>query len=70
MSAHPSILLALQACEKHKIAPGVFCIGEERAAQLAAKGFKYVAYDTDLGAMMNYTATVQGRLKPEAKQTA
>lgn len=56
-----------QACEKYKIVPGVFCIGEARAAELAAKGFKYVAYDTDLGAMMNYTATVQAKLKPAAK---
>lgn len=56
----------LKACEKYKITPGVFCIGEARAAELAAKGFKYVAYDTDLGAMMAYTSGVQARLKPAA----
>jgi hypothetical protein len=44
----------------------VFCIGEARAAELAGKGFKYVAYDTDLGAMMAYTSGVQARLKPAA----
>jgi hypothetical protein len=60
------LLLLLQACEKYKITPGVFCIGEARAAELAAKGFKYVAYDTDLGAMMAYTSGVQARLKPAA----
>jgi hypothetical protein len=60
------MLLLLQACEKYKITPGVFCIGETRAAELAAKGFKYVAYDTDLGAMMSYTSSVQSRLKPAA----
>lgn len=55
----------LQACARYNITAGVFCIGEERAAQLAAKGFKYVAYDTDLGAMMSYTASIQQRLKPQ-----
>lgn len=48
----------------------MFCIGEERAAQLAAKGFKYVAYDTDLGAMMNYTASIQQRLKPQSMSSS
>ncbi|KAF8068167.1 rhmA [Scenedesmus sp. PABB004] len=53
-----------QACDRHGITPGVFCLGEDRAAELGGRGFRNVAYDTDLGAMMAYTAGVQGRLKP------
>jgi 2-keto-3-deoxy-L-rhamnonate aldolase RhmA len=55
--------LCLQACNKHGVAPGVFCLGEARAAQLAAQGYKYVAYDTDLGVIMNYSASTMAQLK-------
>jgi hypothetical protein len=45
----------------------VFCLGEARAAFLAEQGFHCIAYDTDLGAIMNYTATIQSKLKPAAE---
>jgi hypothetical protein len=64
------VCVCLQACNRHRITAGVFCLGEERAAALAGRGFTYVAYDTDLGAMMSYTASVQGRLKPSGTTTA
>lgn len=41
----------------------MFCLGEARAAQLAGQGYHYVAYDTDLGAIMAYTAGVQASLR-------
>jgi hypothetical protein len=53
----------LQACKKHNVAPGVFCLGEARAAQLAAQGYQYVASDTDLGVIMNYSASTMAALK-------
>jgi hypothetical protein len=53
----------LQACQKHGVAPGVFCLGEARAAQLAAQGYTYVAYDTDLGVVMNCSASTMAKLK-------
>eukprot|EP00775_Hariotina_reticulata_P005762 gene5762-6002_t len=54
----------LKGCAKYGLTPGVFCLGEARAALLAEQGFNCIAYDTDLGAIMNYTATIQSRLKP------
>jgi len=56
-----------QACTKYGLTPGVFCLGEARAAFLAEQGFHCIAYDTDLGAIMNYTATIQSKLKPAAE---
>jgi 2-keto-3-deoxy-L-rhamnonate aldolase RhmA len=53
----------LQACTKHGVAPGVFCLGEARAVQLAGQGYQYVAYDTDLGVIMNYSASTMAKLK-------
>jgi 2-keto-3-deoxy-L-rhamnonate aldolase RhmA len=53
----------MQACKKHGVAPGVFCLGEARAAQLAGQGYQYVAYDTDLGVIMNYSASAMAKLK-------
>ncbi|KAF6255716.1 Pyruvate/Phosphoenolpyruvate kinase-like domain-containing protein [Scenedesmus sp. NREL 46B-D3] len=53
----------VQACNNHGVAPGVFCLGEARAAQLAAQGYTYVAYNTDLGVVMNYSASTMAKLK-------
>uniref|UniRef100_A0A383VZ87 HpcH/HpaI aldolase/citrate lyase domain-containing protein n=1 Tax=Tetradesmus obliquus TaxID=3088 RepID=A0A383VZ87_TETOB len=53
----------VEACNKHGVAPGVFCLGEARAAQLAAQGYKYVAYNTDLGVIMNYSASTLAKLR-------
>lgn len=56
-------LLTLQACERHKVAPGVFCLGVERARQLAAQGYHYIGYDTDLGVLINYSSSTVKQLK-------
>lgn len=63
--AHHLLLLLsrLQACQKHSVAPGVFCLGQERAAQLAQQGYKYVAYDTDLGVLINYASSTMANLR-------
>eukprot|EP00879_Flechtneria_rotunda_P019568 GHRR01020557.1.p1 GENE.GHRR01020557.1~~GHRR01020557.1.p1 ORF type:complete len:182 (+),score=47.94 GHRR01020557.1:2-547(+) len=59
----------VQACKKHKIASGVFCIGAESAQRLANLGYDYVAFDTDLGALINYTSSSQAQLKAASKGT-
>jgi len=53
----------VQACGKHGIAPGVFCLGEQRARALAAQGYQYVAYDTDLNLIISSISGTQGSLK-------
>jgi 2-keto-3-deoxy-L-rhamnonate aldolase RhmA len=53
----------VQACGKHGIAPGVFCLGEQRARALAAQGYQYVAYDTDLNLIISSISGTQASLK-------
>lgn len=53
----------LQACRKHGVAPGVFCLGQERAVALAALGYTRVAYQTDLGVLVQYATSSLTALK-------
>lgn len=57
-----ALFVASQACKKHKVTAGVFCLGQERAAQLAAKGFTNIAYGTDTGSLMDLVSGMQKRL--------
>jgi hypothetical protein len=59
-------LLYLQACKKHKVTPGVFCLGEQRAKQLSAQGFINIAYGTDTGSLMDFVDGMQKRLHTAA----
>lgn len=52
-----------QACRKHGVQPGVFCLGEERAAELASVGYKNIAFNTDLSVLVNYTVSSLNKLK-------
>jgi hypothetical protein len=56
----------LQACKKHNITPGVFCLGEERATRLSAMGFVNIAYGTDTGSLMDFVNGMQKRLQAAA----
>lgn len=56
-------LLSLQACQKHGVQPGVFCLGEERAADLAHMGYTRIAYNTDLSVLVNYAVSSSTKLK-------
>jgi len=60
--------VCLQACKKHKVAAGVFCLGQERASQLAAKGFVNIAYGTDTGSLMDFVSNMQKQLQGPAAQ--
>lgn len=51
------------ACDKAGVAPGVFCLGAERAAALGAAGYRYVAFDTDLNALISYAGGAAAALK-------
>lgn len=57
------LLLLLQACKKHGVQPGVFCLGEQRAAELASMGYTNIAYNTDLSVLVNYTVSSMNKLK-------
>lgn len=52
-----------QACRKHGVQPGVFCLGEERAAELASMGYTNIAFNTDLSVLVNYTVSSMNKLK-------
>lgn len=58
--------VCMQACKKHKITPGVFCLGEDRAARLSAMGFVNIAYGTDTGSLMDFVDGMQKRLQAAA----
>lgn len=51
-----------QACQRHGVVPGVFCLGETRAAELAAQGYVNIAYGTDLGVLVSYTGSSMEKL--------
>ena len=52
------------ACRKHGVAAGAFCLGRERAAALGARfGFEYVAFDTDLNALITYAGAGAAALR-------
>jgi hypothetical protein len=62
----PCVLLLrmpLQACVQHGVQPGVFCLGEQRAAELASMGYVNIAYNTDLSVLVNYTVSSMNKLK-------
>jgi hypothetical protein len=40
----------------------VFCLGETRAAELAAQGYVNIAYGTDLGVLVSYTGSSMEKL--------
>ena len=63
------VCIFLQACKKHKVVAGVFCLGEKRAAHLAAKGFTNIAYGTDTGALMDFVDGMQKRLQTSKEVT-
>ncbi|GBF93514.1 2,4-dihydroxyhept-2-ene-1,7-dioic acid aldolase [Raphidocelis subcapitata] len=42
----------LAACRRARVAAGAFCLGRARAAELAAMGYDYVGFDTDLNALI------------------
>lgn len=52
-----------QACQKHAVQPGVFCLGEQRAAELANMGYANIAHNTDLSVLVNYTVSSMDKLK-------
>jgi hypothetical protein len=52
----------MQACKAHGVAPGVFCLGQARAAALAQQGFAHVGYDTDLNILINYSSSTAAEL--------
>jgi hypothetical protein len=56
----------VQACKKHKVTPGAFCLGEERALQLAGQGFVNIAYGTDTGSLMDFVNGMQKKLQGAA----
>jgi 2-keto-3-deoxy-L-rhamnonate aldolase RhmA len=58
-----SVRMLLQACVKHGVQPGVFCLGEQRAAELASMGYVNIAYNTDLSVLVNYTVSSLNKLK-------
>lgn len=58
--------MRMQACKKHKVTPGAFCLGEARAKQLSAQGFINIAYGTDTGSLMDYVDGMQKRLRSAA----
>jgi 2-keto-3-deoxy-L-rhamnonate aldolase RhmA len=58
----PVYTTVVEACTKAGVLPGVFCLGEARANQLAGKGFVNIAYGTDTGVLMDHVAGVQERL--------
>lgn len=60
------MLLFTQSCTKYNIVPGVFCLGEARAAALAGQGFVNIAYGTDTGALQDFISGMQQRLKGSA----
>jgi hypothetical protein len=51
------------ACAKARVAPGVFCLGKERAAALAGQGYRYIAFDTDLNGLIGYAQGVTAALR-------
>jgi hypothetical protein len=53
----------VQACRKHKVIPGAFCLGEARAKQLSGQGFVNIAYGTDTGSLMDHVDGMQKRLR-------
>lgn len=59
----PVYTTVVDACKKHKVTPGVFCLGEARASQLASKGFVNIAYGTDTGSLMDFVSGMQKRLQ-------
>ncbi len=56
----------VQACKKHEVTPGAFCLGEERALQLASQGFVNIAYGTDTGSLMDVVSGMQKKLQRAA----
>lgn len=53
----------VEACRRHGVQPGVFCLGEERAAELASVGYRNIAFNTDLSVLVNYTVSSMNKLK-------
>jgi 2-keto-3-deoxy-L-rhamnonate aldolase RhmA len=51
------------ACAKAGVEAGVFCLGRERAAALAGQGYRAVAFDTDLNALISYAQSTVGALR-------
>lgn len=55
-------MLTSQACQKHGVQPGVFCLGKQRAAELASLGYINIAYNTDLSVLVNYAVSSRSKL--------
>lgn len=53
----------VEACDQHRVVPGVFCLGKERAQQLEAMGFKQVGFDIDLNVLISYASSCVPQLK-------
>ncbi|GLC46166.1 hypothetical protein PLESTF_001115100 [Pleodorina starrii] len=53
----------LQACERHGVAAGCFCVGAARARELAALGYRVVGFDVDVNMVINAAAAAVGQLK-------
>lgn len=60
----------LEACRKHDVAAGTFCVGKERAAALAAMGFRFVGFDTDLNALISYAGGVAAEVRSASASSA
>lgn len=66
VSCRVVLCCVVQACKKHKVIPGAFCLGEQRAKQLSAQGFVNIAYGTDTGSLMDHVDGMQKRLRASA----
>lgn len=44
----------LAACRRAGVKAGAFCLGQERAGQVAAMGFDWVGFDADLNVVISY----------------
>ncbi|GIL73846.1 hypothetical protein Vretimale_5039 [Volvox reticuliferus] len=53
----------LEACNRHGVAAGCFCIGSFRAKQLADLGYHAVGFDVDTNIVLNAAAAAMQQLK-------
>jgi 2-keto-3-deoxy-L-rhamnonate aldolase RhmA len=51
------------ACRRAGIKAGAFCLGKERARQVAALGYEWVGFDSDLNAAISYAQGVVQELR-------
>ncbi|GIL49250.1 hypothetical protein Vafri_5331 [Volvox africanus] len=53
----------LEACDRHGVAAGCFCVGPFRARQLADLGYNAVGFDVDTNIVLNAAAAAMQQLK-------